>query len=63
MVVHRWKELLEYIIAKYNDGYINDGKGGGRHPKGAGYGTEWLQRVLKESPDYYKIEWSEPKKK
>jgi len=63
MVVARWKELLEYIIAKYNDGYINDGKNGGRSPKGVGYGSEWIQRVLKEYPDYYKIEWSEPKKK
>jgi dipeptidase len=63
MVVKRWKELLEYIITKYNDGYINDGKNGGRSPKGAGYGSEWIQRVLKESPDYYKVEWSEPKKK
>lgn len=63
MIVQRWKELLKYIITKYNDGYINDGKDGGRHPKGVGYGSEWLQRVLKESPDYYKIDWSEPKKK
>jgi len=63
MVVKRWKELLEFIITKYNDGYINDGKENGRHPKGVGYGSEWIKRVLKESPDYYKIEWSEPKKK
>ncbi|MFA5782345.1 MAG: dipeptidase, partial [Bacteroidales bacterium] len=63
MVVQRWKELLEYIITKYNDGYINDGKSGGRHPKGVGYGSEWIKRVLKEYPDYYKVEWSEPKKK
>ncbi|NTW32531.1 MAG: hypothetical protein HGB12_07895, partial [Bacteroidetes bacterium] len=63
MLVSRWKELLEYIITKYNDGYINNGKYGGRHPTGAGYGSEWIKRVLKENPDYYKIEWTEPVKK
>jgi len=62
LVVVRWKELLNYIIAKYNDGYINDGSEGGRHPKGVGYGSEWLKRVLKEQPEYYKIEWTDPKK-
>jgi dipeptidase len=62
MVVVRWKELCEYIITKYNDGYINDGSDGGRHVKGVGYGSEWIQRVLKEQPDYFKIEWTEPKK-
>lgn len=62
MVVKRWKELGEYIFTKYNDGYINDGKDGGRHPKGVGYGSEWIKRVLKESPEYYKIGWTEPKK-
>jgi dipeptidase len=62
LVVARWKELLNYIITKYNDGYINDGSNGGRTPKGVGYGSEWLKRVLKEQPDYYKVEWSDPKK-
>lgn len=62
LVFQRWQELYEYIVTKYNDGYINDGKDGGRHPKGVGYGSEWLQRVMKENPDYYKIDWVEPKK-
>lgn len=62
LVFQRWQELYAYIATKYNDGYINDGKDGGRHPKGVGYGSEWIQRVMKENPDYYKIEWSEPKK-
>lgn len=63
MVVARWKELYEYIVTKYNDGYINDGKDGGRNPKLVGYGSEWIQRVLKEQPDYYKIKWENPVKK
>ena len=40
-----------------------DGSEEGRHPKGVGYGSEWIQRVLKEQPDYYKIEWDNPVKK
>jgi len=63
LVVERWKELCEYIITKYNDGYINDGKENGRHPKGVGYGKEWIKRVLKENPDYYKVQWNETGKK
>jgi len=62
MMVGRWKELLEYIITKYNDGYINNGRDGGRHPMGVSYGSEWIKRVLKESPDYYKIEMEKAKK-
>lgn len=62
-VVEHWKELYAYIVTKYNDGYINDGRDHGRHPKGVGYGSEWIQRVLKEQPDYYKIEWDNPVKK
>lgn len=62
-VVEHWKELYAYIVTKYNDGYINDGSEHGRHPKGVGYGSEWIQRVLKEQPDYYKIKWDNPVKK
>jgi dipeptidase len=63
IVVDRWQELYEYIVTRYNDGYINDGKDGGRHPKGVGYGSAWIQRVLKEQPEYYKVEWDNPVKK
>jgi dipeptidase len=63
LVVEHWKELYAYIVTKYNDGYINDGSDNGRHPKGVGYGSEWIQRVLKEQPEYYKIEWENPVKK
>lgn len=61
-VVDHWKELFAYIVTKYNDGYINDGSEQGRHPKGVGYGSEWLQRVLKDSPEYFEIDWTEPAK-
>jgi dipeptidase len=51
-VVLRWRELAEYLITKYNDGYIrsNDGK----YPD-VGYPEPWLRRVLKDRPDQYQL--------
>jgi len=63
MVVARWKELYGYIVTKYNDGYVNDGKNKGHNTQGVGYGSDWIQRVLKERPDYYKVDWNNPIKK
>ncbi|MBS4001033.1 MAG: C69 family dipeptidase [Desulfobulbaceae bacterium] len=54
--VNRWRKLWEYLVVKYNDGYINDvTKEGGRHPKGVGYGDEFFRRVVKERPGYYDV--------
>ena len=63
IVVARWKELYAYIVTKYNDGYVNDGKNDGHNTQGVGYGSDWIQRVLKERPDYYKVDWNNPVKK
>jgi dipeptidase len=38
----KWTELGEYLITKYNDGYIKNDKG---HPEAKGYPEEWLRRV------------------
>jgi dipeptidase len=62
MVFARWKELYAFIVTKYNDGYINDGKEGGRHPKNTGYGTDFSKKVIQDRPDYYQEKWREPKK-
>ena len=62
MVFARWKKLGESIFTKYNDGYINDGKDGGRHPKGVGYGKDFSKRLIEDNPEYYKERWIEPKK-
>ncbi len=51
-VVQRWKALGEYLIAKYNDGYVQNEKG---HPQEQGYPEAWLRQVLKERPDQFRV--------
>jgi len=59
-VVRRWKELGEYLLVKYNDGYVKDERG---RPRGMGYPTEWLREVLKSKPEQFKLPvWEEKKK-
>jgi dipeptidase len=56
ITVDSWRELWTNLVVKYNDGYINDTKVEfGRHPKGVGYGDEFLKRVVKERPGYYDV--------
>ncbi len=52
IVVQRWKELARHIIAKYNDGYVQDQPG---RPMEKGYPESWLRRVLKERPQQFKL--------
>ncbi|MFW6140514.1 MAG: dipeptidase [Acidobacteriota bacterium] len=59
-VVKQWVELGEFLLTKYNDGYVKDENG---RPRGLGYPAEWLKKVIKEKPDQFKIpEWGEDKK-
>ena len=59
-VVKRWIELGEYLLTKYNDGYVKDERG---RPRGVGYPSEWLKEVLKSNPDQFKLPvWGEEKK-
>jgi dipeptidase len=51
-VVMRWKELGEYLIVKYNDGYVKDEKG---EPQEKGYPETWLREVLKSRPDQFRL--------
>ena len=55
--VLRWRELGEYLIAKYNDGYIRDANG---IPQEKSYPQHWLRKVLKFQPDKFRIK---PKQK
>lgn len=56
--VDRWRELWENLVAKYNDGYINDvNVEHGRHPKGVGYGDDFFKQVIKDKPGYYDVKW------
>jgi len=59
-MVNRWIELGEYLITKYNDGYVKDERG---RPRGVGYPSEWLKEVLKSKPQQFKLPpWGEDKK-
>jgi dipeptidase len=51
-VVRRWRALGEQLVAKYNDGYIQDGKG---QPQEVGYPESWLREVVKRHPDKLKL--------
>jgi dipeptidase len=51
-VVLNWLELGDFLITKYNDGYIRDEKG---RPKEIGYPKEWYKRVINDDPEKYKI--------
>jgi len=60
LVVKRWIELGEYLLTKYNDGYVKDEMG---RPRGVGYPSEWLKRVINSKPEQFKLpEWSNRKK-
>lgn len=47
-VVRRWKELGEFLLTKYNDGYVN---AGGEEPVERGYPESWLREVVAARPD------------
>ena len=49
--VRRWRELGVFLIAKYNDGYVNR--------REVGYPEEWLKKVIKENPDQFRVKQSE----
>jgi dipeptidase len=56
MVVARWKELGEYLLTKYNDGYVKDENG---EPQEEGYPEGWLEQVVKSRPEQFRLK---PKK-
>jgi dipeptidase len=60
MVVKRWTELGEFLICKYNDGYVKDQNGRARS---MGYPSEWLETVLKSKPKQFRLPgWGDEKK-
>ncbi len=54
--VKRWKELGEYLLTKYNDGYVKDENG---RTKEKGYPDSWIKRVIDERPEQFRLK---PKK-
>ncbi len=51
-VVRRWRQLGEHLIAKYNDGYVQDAKGEAQE---TGYPEAWLRRVLADRPEQHRL--------
>ncbi|PWB74345.1 hypothetical protein C3F09_04065, partial [candidate division GN15 bacterium] len=52
MAVTRWKELGEYLMTKYNDGFVKNEKG---RPEEKGYPESWLREVNKARPDRFRL--------
>jgi dipeptidase len=51
-VFRRWKELAESILTRHVDGYVQQPGGRSRAP---GYPAEWLERVVRERPEQFKL--------
>ncbi|MBD3413971.1 MAG: hypothetical protein GF421_06040 [Candidatus Aminicenantes bacterium] len=59
-VVKQWIELGEFLLTKYNDGYVKDKNG---RPRGLGYPEEWLKKVIQSKPKQFKLPpWGDEKK-
>jgi dipeptidase len=46
----RWWKLADFLITKYNDGYVQDEKG---DPREVGYPAPWLKEELKKNPEKF----------
>jgi len=58
--VQRWRELGNYIFAKYNDRYIRTSNEYRPWPEGVGYPQDHLKRAVEERPGYYDLRWRKP---
>ena len=50
MIVEKWRELGEFLITKYNDGYVKDENS---RPQEQGYPESWLREVLNARPNQF----------
>jgi len=55
-VVKKWLELGDFLMTKYNDGYIQNER---HNPQEVSYPAEWLKKVLESRPEQFKL----PKRK
>jgi dipeptidase len=55
-VVRRWKELGEFLLTKYNDGYV---AGVGDEEVERGYPESWLREVIRARPDQFRLDQAE----
>lgn len=59
MIVQRWLELGDYLMTKYNDGYVQDEN---HRAKEVGYPSDWLKNVMESRPDQFKLPEHQPEK-
>ncbi len=52
-MVERWRELGEFLVCKYNDGYVKDENG---RPQEVGYPEAWLEKVMSSRPEQFKLD-------
>lgn len=52
LVYERWIELGEFLITKYNDGFVKDDSG---NPQEKGYPEAWKKEVINRDSERYKI--------
>ena len=52
MNIEKWWKLGEFLITKYNDGYIQNEN---RRAKAVGYPEKWLKREIKENPKKFRL--------
>ena len=56
MVIKSWRELGEYLIWKYNNGFIKNEEGSG---ESKGYPEDWLREVVKNRPAQFLLNENE----
>ncbi len=57
LVVDRWRDLGEFLLTKYNDGYVKNERG---RPEEVGYPEQWLSDVLELRPKQFELQrWGE----
>ena len=57
LAVDRWRELGEFLLTKYNDGYVKNEKG---RPEEHGYPEAWLRDVIELRPEQFELKrWEE----
>ena len=55
--VEKWRELAEYLLVKYNDGYRREENKLDSWPKSIGYPDDFKKRAIEERPNYYELRW------
>lgn len=52
MGVKKWWELADYLVVKYNDGYIQDEF---ERPREIGYPEPWLKNEIRDNPEKFRL--------